>query len=111
MAADQNLVAISFCQIDPIAVPTGVTEPYYGTNAISFAAPTADERKVVFDMATTVQAWGVILDKRSRGEFIPDKWAVDEKGNGLGRGSICSPLELLSLTFIVQKEQKLPWLQ
>ena len=32
-------------------------------------------------MATTVQAWGKILDKRSRGESIPDTWAVDEKGN------------------------------
>ena len=32
-------------------------------------------------MATTVQAWGKILDKRSRGESIPDNWAVDEKGN------------------------------
>lgn len=55
-------------------------EPYYGTNPISFAAPTADERTVVFDMATTVQAWGKILDKRSRHESIPDTWAVDAKG-------------------------------
>lgn len=81
MAAEQDLVAISFCQSDPMAVPFGGTEPYYGTNPISFAAPTADDRTVVFDMATTVQAWGKILDKRSRGESIPDTWAVDEKGN------------------------------
>lgn len=80
MAADQGLVAISFCQSDPMAIPFGGTEPYYGTNPISFAAPTADERKVVFDMATTVQAWGKILDKRSRHESIPSTWAVDEKG-------------------------------
>ena len=80
MAAKKDLVSISFCQSDPMAVPYGGTEPYYGTNPISFAAPTADERLVVFDMATTVQAWGKILDKRSRGESIPDTWAVDEKG-------------------------------
>lgn len=80
MAAKSGLAAISFCQSDPMAVPYGGTEPYYGTNPISFAAPTADERLVVFDMATTVQAWGKILDKRSRGENIPDTWAVDEKG-------------------------------
>lgn len=80
MAADQNMVAITFCQSDPMAVPYGGTEPYYGTNPISFAAPTADDRKVVFDMATTVQAWGKILDKRSRHQQIPDTWAVDEKG-------------------------------
>lgn len=80
MAAKENMAAISFCQSDPMAVPFGGTEPYYGTNPISFAAPTADERIVVFDMATTVQAWGKILDKRSRHEKIPDTWAVDEKG-------------------------------
>lgn len=80
MAAKEDLVAISFCQSDPMAVPYGGTEPYYGTNPISFAAPTNDERLVVFDMATTVQAWGKILDKRSRGEEIPNTWAVDEKG-------------------------------
>ena len=62
------------------SVPYGGIEPYYGTNPISFAAPTADERTVVFDMATTVQAWGKILDKRSRHESIPDTWAVDAKG-------------------------------
>ncbi|MDD2980268.1 MAG: ureidoglycolate dehydrogenase [Hespellia sp.] len=80
MAADNDLVSISFCQSDPMAVPFGGTEPYYGTNPISFGAPTADDRKVVFDMATTVQAWGKILDKRSRHESIPDSWAVDAKG-------------------------------
>lgn len=80
MAAKEGMAAISFCQSDPMAVPFGGAEPYYGTNPISFAAPTADDRTVVFDMATTVQAWGKILDKRSRGEMIPSDWAVDENG-------------------------------
>ena len=80
MAADEGLCAISFCQSDPMAVPYGGAEPYYGTNPISFAAPTADDRTVVFDMATTVQAWGKILDKRSKHQEIPADWAVDEHG-------------------------------
>lgn len=80
MAAKENLAAITFCQSDPMAVPYGGTEPYYGTNPISFAAPTDDDRIVVFDMATTVQAWGKILDKRSQGASIPADWAVDAKG-------------------------------
>lgn len=80
MCAKEKLAAICFCQSDPMAVPYGGAEPYYGTNPISFAAPTADDRIVVFDMATTVQAWGKILDKRSRGESIPEGWAVDENG-------------------------------
>lgn len=80
MAAEKGLLAIAFCQSDPMAVPFGGTEPYYGTNPISFAAPAGDGKNIVFDMATTVQAWGKILDKRSRNESIPDTWAVDEKG-------------------------------
>lgn len=80
MCAKQHLAALTFCQSDPMAVPYGGTEPYYGTNPIAFAAPAADGRNIVFDMATTVQAWGKILDKRSRGESIPPTWAVDEHG-------------------------------
>jgi ureidoglycolate dehydrogenase (NAD+) len=80
MCAKEGLLGFIFCQSDPMAVPYGGVEPYYGTNPISFAAPTADERLVVFDMATTVQAWGKILDKRSQGAEIPDDWAVDVDG-------------------------------
>ncbi|MDO5734661.1 MAG: ureidoglycolate dehydrogenase [Eubacteriales bacterium] len=81
MAAKEGLVALCVCQSDPMVVPYGGAEPFYGTNPIAFGAPTADERIVVFDMATTVQAWGKILDKRSRKEPIPDTWAVDESGH------------------------------
>lgn len=80
MCANEGLVAISFCQSDPMAVPYGGTEPYYGTNPISFAAPGTNGRNLVFDMATTVQAWGKILDKKSKGEDIPADWAVDKDG-------------------------------
>ena len=73
MCAKEGLAAITFCQSDPMAVPYGGTEPYYGTNPISFACPTADDRNVVFDM-------GKILDKRSQGAEIPADWAVDEDG-------------------------------
>lgn len=81
MAAKEDLIGISLCQSDPMVVPYGGVESYYGTNPIAFGVPTADERKVIFDMATTVQAWGKILDARSRKNPIPDTWAVDENGN------------------------------
>ncbi len=81
MAIEEDLVALSVCQSDPMVVPYGGSEAYYGTNPIAFGAPSADERKVVFDMATTVQAWGKVLHARSRGESIPASWAVDEEGS------------------------------
>ncbi|CAM5223207.1 Ureidoglycolate dehydrogenase (NAD+) OS=Ureibacillus acetophenoni OX=614649 GN=SAMN05877842_1139 PE=3 SV=1 [Ureibacillus acetophenoni] len=80
MAADQDLVALSITLSDPMVVPFGGSEPYYGTNPIAFAAPSSDGRKITLDMATTVQAWGKILYARSKNESIPDTWAVDEKG-------------------------------
>lgn len=80
MAAKQNLVAFSVCQSDPMAVPFGGAEEFFGTNPIAFAAPTEDERIVSFDMATTVQAWGKVLYARSKGEAIPPTWAVDKSG-------------------------------
>lgn len=81
MAAQQDLVALSVCQSDPMVVPFGGSEAYFGTNPIAFAAPSNDNRMITFDMATTVQAWGKILHARSKKEAIPASWAVDEDGN------------------------------
>ena len=81
MAIKKDLVAISVCQSDPMAVPYGGSEAYYGTNPIAFGAPSSDERSIVFDMATTVQAWGKVLHARSKGEAIPEGWAVDSEGH------------------------------
>ncbi|UXR70552.1 ureidoglycolate dehydrogenase [Staphylococcus sp. IVB6246] len=79
-AAKEGMVAISVCQSDPMVVPYGGTEPYFGTNPIAFSCPTNDDRVITFDMATTVQAWGKILDARSKGKDIPNTWAVDASG-------------------------------
>ncbi len=79
-AAEQGMVALTVCQSDPMVVPFGGTEPYFGTNPIAFSAPRKDASPILFDMATTVQAWGKILDARSKHKSIPDTWAVDDKG-------------------------------
>src|SRR5699024_6386457 len=79
-AAEEDLIGFSVCQSDPMVVPFGGAEPYYGTNPIAFAAPGNDGKPISFDMATTVQAWGKILHARSKNESIPETWAVDENG-------------------------------
>ena len=79
-AANENLIGSSVCQSDPMVVPFGGAEPYYGTNPIAFAAPGKDGKHITFDMATTVQAWGKVLHARSKNEPIPDTWAVDSNG-------------------------------
>lgn len=80
-AAEEGYVALSMCQSDPMVVPFGGSENYFGTNPIAFATPCEGQPPVVFDMATTVQAWGKILDARSKQREIPDTWAVDKEGN------------------------------
>lgn len=80
MAAKAGMIGISMCQSDPMVVPYGGAEPFFGTNPISCAARDAEGRIFLLDMATTVQAWGKILDKRSRREPIPAGWAVDADG-------------------------------
>ncbi|CEG26509.1 ureidoglycolate dehydrogenase [Bacillus sp. B-jedd] len=79
-AVEADLVGISVCQSDPMVVPFGGAEPYYGTNPIAFGAPGKDGEHIIFDMATTIQAWGKILHARSKNESIPDTWAVDSNG-------------------------------
>ena len=70
-AAAKDMVAISVCQSDPMVVPYGGAEIYYGTNpALAFAAPGQDD-VISFDMATTVQAWGKIPEARTRGMTSP----------------------------------------
>ena len=61
-------------------VQFGGAEIYYGTNPLAFAAPGEGDEILTFDMATTVQAWGKVLDARSRNMSIPDTWAVDKNG-------------------------------
>lgn len=55
-----------------MVVPFGGAEIYYGTNPLAFAAPGEGDEILTFDMATTVQAWGKVLDARSRNMSIPD---------------------------------------
>lgn len=80
MAADEGLIGLSMCQSDPMVVPFGGTERYYGTNPIGFAAPGEGDDLIIFDMGTTVGVWGRILHARSKNEPIPDGWAVDANG-------------------------------
>ncbi len=79
-ATAAGMIGISMCQSDPMVVPYGGAEPYYGTNPIAFAAPGDDDETISLDMATTVQAWGKVLEAQAEGATIPDDWAVDDRG-------------------------------
>jgi ureidoglycolate dehydrogenase (NAD+) len=79
-AAAEGLVGLSMCQSDPMVVPYGGAQAFFGTNPIGFACPVEGGSPIVFDMATTVQAWGKVLDARARKRKIPADWAVGKDG-------------------------------
>src|SRR4051794_1582972 len=78
--AQADLIGVSVCQSDPMVVPYGGAEPYYGTNPIAFIAPGNSEDKIIFDIATTVQGWEEVLHSRSKNEPIADTWSMDNSG-------------------------------
>lgn len=79
-ASAAGMIGVAMCQSDPMVVPYGGAEPYYGTNPIAFAAPGTDGELLSLDMATTVQAWGKVLEAQSEDTDIPEGWAVDGSG-------------------------------
>lgn len=80
-AANEDLIGISMCQADPMVVPFGGSEPYYGTNPLAFSVKAVNGEMITFDMATSVTSWGKILQARSMNEHISDTWAIDQQGN------------------------------
>lgn len=60
--------------------PWGGVTPYMSTNPLAFAAPAADGKSVVVDMATSVAAKGKIILAAKKGLKLPEGWAMDKRG-------------------------------
>ncbi|MDL2211292.1 ureidoglycolate dehydrogenase [Erysipelotrichaceae bacterium OttesenSCG-928-M19] len=80
LAAQEDLIALTMCQSDPGVVPYGGKEVYFGTNPLGYAIPQSNGEPIVFDMATSIQAWGKVANARLKNEKIPQGWAIDKEG-------------------------------
>jgi ureidoglycolate dehydrogenase (NAD+) len=81
LAARQDMIGLSFTNVDPgVAVP-GSRGPVLGTNPIAYAVPAGRERPVMLDIATSVVAAGKVYAQRDLGKPLPEGWVVD--GDGL----------------------------
>ncbi|MBI2864669.1 MAG: Ldh family oxidoreductase [Chloroflexi bacterium] len=81
MALPQDMVGISLTQANARVVPTFGRQPMLGTNPISVAVPTREERPFVLDMATSVVARGKLEVAAREKRPIPLGWALDKVGN------------------------------
>ncbi len=70
-AARAGFIGISMCQSDQWWCRLAARK-FTTVLTPAFAAPGEGDEILTFDMATTVQAWGKVLDARSRNMSIPD---------------------------------------
>jgi ureidoglycolate dehydrogenase (NAD+) len=80
MAARNDMIGISMCNVDPCMTVPGARGKVIGTNPIAYAVPAGNGRSVYLDIATSAVAATKIFNARSQGERIPDTWLVDDDG-------------------------------
>jgi LDH2 family malate/lactate/ureidoglycolate dehydrogenase len=81
MAANAGLIGMAGTSASGIQVaPTFGREAKLGTDPWSFAAPTADGKPFLLDMATTTVAAGRIRNKANENLPCPPGWVLDREG-------------------------------
>ncbi len=80
MAAAEKCVAFLSSNGSPAMPPWGGKTKLVGTNPWSIAAPAGRHPAMVLDIANTGVARGKIYLAKSRGEAIPEGWAIDADG-------------------------------
>ncbi len=80
LAAKHGMIGFSTTNTFPLMAPTGGVERILGNNPISISVPRGGEHPVILDMAASVVAAGKLVVATSKGETIPEGWAVDKNG-------------------------------
>lgn len=77
--ADENLVALMWCNGDPSVAAYGGKERLFGTNPFAAGIPSSNE-SVVIDFATAASAEGKLRVARANGQSIPPDTVIDANG-------------------------------
>lgn len=80
LAAENDMIGLSMCNVDPCMTVSGSKGKVIGTNPIAYAAPAGEERHVYLDIATSAVAATKIFSAKALGKPIPGDWLVDEDG-------------------------------
>ncbi len=78
--ANEGMVGFAGTNAAPAMAPFGGAESFFGTNPMSYAIPTGQERPIVLDMSSTIVARGKIRQAARNNEDIPEEWAFDADG-------------------------------
>ena len=97
-ALPYDMIGMAMTNATPLIPPTNSKQAMLGTNPISYAFPTKNERPLVIDLATSSVARGKIEIARREGRKIPKGWMIDKHGNisqnvnELKEGGMLTPL-------------------
>jgi ureidoglycolate dehydrogenase (NAD+) len=80
MAAQQEMIGLSVCNVDPGVTVPGARGKVLGTNPIAFAVPAGRERIVFLDIATSAVAASKLYAAQDLGRPIPSTWMVGDDG-------------------------------
>ncbi|MCF8565099.1 Ldh family oxidoreductase [Alicyclobacillus tolerans] len=84
-ALEHDMIGIAASNVPPLMPPPSGAAARIGNNPLSIAVPADRVKPIVLDMATSVVALGKVLLAKSRGENVPDGWAVDKHGQATNR--------------------------
>ncbi|MBN1698521.1 MAG: Ldh family oxidoreductase [Spirochaetales bacterium] len=80
MAVEAGMVGVSITNARPSIPPTFGVEPMYGTNPLTFGAPTDEPFPFLIDCATSISQRGKIELLDRAGKPTPEGWAIDAEG-------------------------------
>jgi LDH2 family malate/lactate/ureidoglycolate dehydrogenase len=81
VAAKGDMVGMCMTATGTSVVPTFASEPRFGTNPISLAAPARNEAPVYFDVATSAIAGNKVRLAARVGATLLPGWVTDKEGN------------------------------
>ena len=80
MAADADMIGLSFTHATAHVLSYGGTRPFFGNNPICLTAPCEGEEPFCLDMATTTATFNKVQQYREQDRKVPFGWGVDSAG-------------------------------
>lgn len=80
MIAQDDMIAFSCTNVEPLVAPPGGKDVAMGTNPLCVYVPSATHGPMCLDIATSTVALGKLLDYRLKKEPLGVGWAVDANG-------------------------------
>lgn len=81
LALQKGMIGIVLTHSSPAIAPYGTITPLLGTNPLSIAILSKNDKPIVLDMSMSTVARGKIRYAALAGEKIPEGWGLDAEGN------------------------------